>query len=253
MESSGATGSISCRLNQKRHYKDADFVVIAFQIGSYMNLVRSRISGVKRRGSSLNHRRHWPRRYYALAARPAPPGVCRMYWCPNATIAVYVILAIDTWAMYEEMPHQTSRFACHSVQGTAEELARDINLDYSDLRYTCAGINHAAYYLALSGKNRKWWVHRYLSRSTWSLWRGQAPKPGIYHNGRCTNLVRYEMFKELGYFCLTESSWTFFGIHPLLYQAESPLIERYKVPLDEYPKLANVEQIADWKRDLQKF
>ena len=35
MESSGATGSISCHLNQKEALQDADFVVIAFQIGGY--------------------------------------------------------------------------------------------------------------------------------------------------------------------------------------------------------------------------
>jgi alpha-galactosidase/6-phospho-beta-glucosidase family protein len=38
---------------------------------------------------------------------------------------------------------------CHSVQGTAEELARDLDLDPADLRYRCAGINHMAFYLSL--------------------------------------------------------------------------------------------------------
>ncbi len=34
---------------------------------------------------------------------------------------------------------------------------------------------------------------------------GQAPKPNIHGNTRCQNIVRYEMFKKLGYF-VTESS-----------------------------------------------
>lgn len=40
----------------------------------------------------------------------------------------------------------------HSVQGTAEELVRDLDLDYADLRYTCAGINHMTSYLTLEKK-----------------------------------------------------------------------------------------------------
>ncbi|MFW1568070.1 alpha-glucosidase/alpha-galactosidase, partial [Vibrio parahaemolyticus] len=35
MESAGATGTISSYLNQKEALRDADFVVIAFQIGGY--------------------------------------------------------------------------------------------------------------------------------------------------------------------------------------------------------------------------
>ena len=34
---------------------------------------------------------------------------------------------------------------------------------------------------------------------------GQAPKPNLHGNTRCQNIVRYEMFKKLGYF-VTESS-----------------------------------------------
>ena len=36
---------------------------------------------------------------------------------------------------------------CHSVQGTAEMLARWIGADMKDVTYTCAGINHQAFYL----------------------------------------------------------------------------------------------------------
>lgn len=35
MNSAGATGTISCHLDQKEALQDADFVVIAFQIGGY--------------------------------------------------------------------------------------------------------------------------------------------------------------------------------------------------------------------------
>ena len=36
---------------------------------------------------------------------------------------------------------------CHSVQGTAEMLAKWIGAEEKQVRYTCAGINHQAFYL----------------------------------------------------------------------------------------------------------
>src|SRR5690606_12066860 len=36
---------------------------------------------------------------------------------------------------------------CHSVQGTAEMLARWIGAPMDEITYTCAGINHMAWYL----------------------------------------------------------------------------------------------------------
>ncbi len=65
-------------------------------------------------------------------------------------------MAMNTWAMCEKYPHIKQVGLCHSVQGTAEELAqKDLDLDYADLRYTCAGINHMAYYPSHLEENRK--------------------------------------------------------------------------------------------------
>ncbi|MDI4702974.1 hypothetical protein MJI37_35970, partial [Salmonella enterica subsp. enterica serovar Cerro] len=47
---------------------------------------------------------------------------------------------------------------------------------------------------------------------------GQAPKPNIHGNERCQNIVRYEMFKKLGYF-VTESS-EHFGLNIVHVPAE---------------------------------
>jgi alpha-galactosidase len=70
--------------------------------------------------------------------------------CPDATMLNYVNpMAMNTWAMYARYPHIKQVGLCHSVQGTAEELARDLDLDPADLRYRCAGINHMAFYLSL--------------------------------------------------------------------------------------------------------
>ncbi|MGY3688123.1 alpha-galactosidase [Vibrio coralliilyticus] len=257
MNSAGATGTISCHLDQKEALQDADFVVIAFQIGGYEPCTVTDFEVCKRHGLEQT-----------IADTLGPGGIMRSLrtiphlWsvcedmkqvCPDATMLNYVNpMAMNTWAMYEKYPEIKQVGLCHSVQGTAEELARDLDLDYADLRYTCAGINHMAYYLTLEKKDEQGnYVDIYPDLLD-AFERGEAPKPGLHHDGRCTNLVRYEMFKKLGYF-VTESSEHFAEYTPYFIKPNRPdLIERYKVPIDEYPKRC-VEQIAAWKQDLEDY
>ncbi|KJY77420.1 alpha-galactosidase [Vibrio coralliilyticus] len=257
MNSAGATGTISCHLDQKEALQDADFVVIAFQIGGYEPCTVTDFEVCKRHGLEQT-----------IADTLGPGGIMRSLrtiphlWsvcedmkqvCPDATMLNYVNpMAMNTWAMYEKYPEIKQVGLCHSVQGTAEELARDLDLDYVDLRYTCAGINHMAYYLSLEKKDEQGnYVDIYPDLLD-AFERGEAPKPGLHHDGRCTNLVRYEMFKKLGYF-VTESSEHFAEYTPYFIKPNRPdLIERYKVPIDEYPKRC-VEQIAAWKQDLEDY
>ena len=61
------------------------------------------------------------------------------------------------------------------------------------------------------------------------------------------NLVRYEVFKRLGYF-VTESSEHFSEYVPWFIKRDRPdLIEKYNVPLDEYIRRCE-NQIAGWER-----
>ncbi|QIJ82985.1 alpha-glucosidase/alpha-galactosidase [Vibrio coralliilyticus OCN008] len=257
MNSAGATGTISCHLEQKEALQDADFVVIAFQIGGYEPCTVTDFEVCKRHGLEQT-----------IADTLGPGGIMRSLrtiphlWsvcedmkqvCPDATMLNYVNpMAMNTWAMYEKYPEIKQVGLCHSVQGTAEELARDLDLDYADLRYTCAGINHMAYYLTLEKKDEQGNYVDIYPDLLGAFERGEAPKPGLHHDGRCTNLVRYEMFKKLGYF-VTESSEHFAEYTPYFIKPNRPdLIERYKVPIDEYPKRC-VEQIAAWKQDLEDY
>ena len=43
---------------------------------------------------------------------------------------------------------------CHSVQGTAMQLADDIGVPFEEINYLCAGINHMAFYLRFERKRR---------------------------------------------------------------------------------------------------
>ena len=68
--------------------------------------------------------------------------------CPDAIMLQYVNpMAINTWAIAEKFPKIRQVGLCHSVQGTALELARDLDIPFEEIRYRAAGINHMAFYL----------------------------------------------------------------------------------------------------------
>lgn len=257
MESAGANGTITCHTDQKSALKDADFVVVAFQIGGYEPCTVTDFEVCKRHGLEQT-----------IADTLGPGGIMRALrtvphlWqicadmtdvCPDATMLNYVNpMAMNTWAMYARYPHIKQVGLCHSVQGTAEELAHDLSIDPSLLRYRCAGINHMAFYLSLEKKDSHGDYVSIYPDLLAAYARGDAPRKNSHGNPRCENIVRYEMFKKLGYF-VTESSEHFAEYTPWFIKPGRPdLIERYKVPLDEYPKRC-VEQIATWHKELAEY
>jgi alpha-galactosidase len=68
-------------------------------------------------------------------------------YCPDATMLNYT----NPMAMLCRIMQRASNIKltglCHSVQGTAMMLARWIGAPFSEITYTCAGINHMAWYL----------------------------------------------------------------------------------------------------------
>jgi alpha-galactosidase len=161
-------------------------------------------------------------------------------------------MAMNTWAIYARYPHIKQVGLCHSVQGTAEELARDLDLDPASLRYRCAGINHMAFYLSLEKKQPDGSYVSIYPELLQAYAEKRAPKPNMHGNPRCQNIVRYEMFKKLGYF-VTESSEHFAEYTPwFIKPGREDLLERYQVPLDEYPKRC-VEQLETWHKELAEY
>jgi len=159
-------------------------------------------------------------------------------------------MAINTWAIAAKYPAIRQVGLCHSVQGTASELARDLAIPIENIRYRAAGINHMAFYLDFEeimadGSHRD--LYPDLNRA---YAEGRAPKPGW--NPRCPNRVRYEMMTRLGYF-VTESSEHFAEYTPwFIKDGRADLIERFGIPLDEYPKRC-VEQIARWEKQAEDY
>ena len=70
--------------------------------------------------------------------------------CPDAPMLNYTNpMAMIMWAVLEAT-NISGVGLCHSVQGTSKQLANYMGVDYDNLRYLVAGINHMAWFLELS-------------------------------------------------------------------------------------------------------
>jgi len=156
--------------------------------------------------------------------------------CPNVTFLNYVNpMVMNSWAISRASKIKTVGL-CHSVQDTAEQLARAIGVPVEEINYLCAGINHMAFYLRFERKTKDG-VENLYPRIRQVVEEGRVPE---------WNQVRYEMFTRLGYF-VTESSEHFAEYVPWFIKRERPdLIKRFNVPLDEYIRRCEV-QIATWE------
>jgi alpha-galactosidase len=149
-----------------------------------------------------------------LRTSPVMLDICRdIYkYAPNALVLNYTNpMAMLCQTIQMEIPELVITGLCHSVQGTASMLAGWVDANTKDFTYTCAGINHQAFYLdfKVNGKD------------AYPALRKAVENPEIYN----IEIVRNEMSKQLGYY-VTESSG-----HNLEYNAwfrkRPDLIEKY--------------------------
>jgi alpha-galactosidase len=251
----GASATVETFSDQRRALDKADFVVVAFQIGGYEPCTVTDFEVPKRYGlrQTIADTLGVGGIMRGLRTVPHLWKICEdmRAVCPNAIMLQYVNpMAMNTWASSQKYPDIRQVGLCHSVQGTAMELAHDLDLAYEEIRYRAAGINHMAFYLEFE--------HRQPDGSYRDLYpdlvagyrQGRAPKPGW--NPRCPNKVRYEMLTRLGYF-VTESSEHFAEYTPyFIKEGRDDLIEKFAIPLDEYPKRC-IEQIARWKSQADEY
>jgi alpha-galactosidase len=113
-------------------------------------------------------------------------------YCPQAVLLNYTNPMAMLCGAIQRQTFIPVTGLCHSVQGTAMMLAEWIGAKYEDITYTCAGINHQAFYLKYEWKG----VDAYpLIR------KAITERPEIYN----TEQVRNEMYLHLDYYP-TESS-----------------------------------------------
>lgn len=177
----------------------------------------------------------------ALRTIPVMLDMCRdmeEVSSPDLTFLNYVNpMCMNTWAVTRATKVKTVGL-CHSVQGTAEQIATDINVPIGEINYLCAGINHMAFYLKFErgGEDLYPLIRNVVSEGRVPDW----------------NRVRYEMLTRLGYF-VTESSEHFSEYCPYFIRRDRPdLAERFNVPLDEYIRRCE-NQIEGWHKMKAEF
>lgn len=131
--------------------------------------------------------------FRALRTIPVILGIVKDMerYCPGAILLNYTNpMSMLCRAMQRESFIKLSGL-CHSVQGTATMLADWISAPHNEITYTCAGINHLAWYIKYEWKGK----------DAYPLIHQAVEKPEIYNK----EIVRNELFKHLGYY-VTESS-----------------------------------------------
>jgi alpha-galactosidase len=252
----GAKAVVETHTDQRRALEGADFVVVAFQIGGYEPCTVTDFEVPKKYGlrQTIADTLGVGGIMRGLRTVPHLWAICEdmLAVCPEAIMLQYVNpMAINTWAIAEKYPAIRQVGLCHSVQGTAWELARDLDIPVSEIRYRAAGIKHMAFYLTFEHRQPDG-SHKNLYPDLLRGYReGRFPKPSHW-NARCPNKVRYEMLTRLGYF-VTESSEHFAEYTPyFIKEGREDLIEKFGIPLDEYPKRC-IEQIDRWKEQAKAY
>ena len=236
-----ARPTITAHTERRAALADADYVINTIQVGGYRpstvidfevpkrHHLRQTIADTLGVGGIMR----------ALRTIPVLRDLCRDMEavCPAAWLLNYTNpMAMNCWALSRLTPIRTVGL-CHSVQGTAMQLAYDIGVPYRDITYLAAGINHLAFYLRFErhGEDLYPLIRKVVTD-------GRVPD---------NNRVRYEMLSRLGYF-VTESSEHFAEYTPYFIRRDRPdLIERYNVPLDEY--ISRCEFMDKFWGDMKAF
>ena len=150
VDQGGYLAKVETTLNRQEALRDADYVMVTILAGA-TDVWRHDIEIPARYGVDINvgDTRGPSGIFRALRTIPVMLEIARdmEQLCPRATMLNYTNpMAMLCRAIQRETSIQMTGL-CHSVQGTAEMLAGWIGSPMEEVTYTCAGINHMAWYL----------------------------------------------------------------------------------------------------------
>ncbi|HXF60503.1 MAG TPA: alpha-glucosidase/alpha-galactosidase, partial [Caldilineaceae bacterium] len=186
---------VEATMDRAEALRDADFVVVTILAGG-LDVWRHDIEIPKKYGvdTNIGDTRGPSGIFRALRTIPVMLEIARDMerYCPAAVMLNYTNpMVMLCRAMQRETTIQLTGL-CHSVQGTAEMLARWIGAPMEEITYTCAGINHMAWYLE----------YKWKGQDAYPLIRQAiCERPEVYNE----EIVRNEMFLALDHY-VTESS-----------------------------------------------
>jgi len=229
--------------NRKEALRDADFVVNAIQVGFYDPCtiidfeipkkygLRQTIADTLGIGGIMRGLRTIP--VVADFAKDMEEV------CPNALFLNYTNpMSIITGYMQRYTNIKTIGL-CHSVQICSYHLLKDLGMEdkLEGRRELIAGINHMGWLLKIEDKD---------GNDLYPEIRRRAAKKNA--SEKHNDMVRYDYIKNLGYYC-TESSEHNAEYNPFYIKSKYPeLIERFNIPLDEYPRRC-INQINGWEKE----
>lgn len=186
---------VETTLNRQDALKDADYVMVTILAGA-TDIWRHDIEIPARYGIDINvgDTRGPSGIFRALRTIPVMLEIARDMerLCPAATMLNYTNpMVMLCRAIHRETSIQMTGL-CHSVQGTAEMLANWIGSPMEEITYTCAGINHMAWYLDFKWKGKD--AYPLIRKAI-------LERPVVYNEEQ----VRNEMFLAFDHY-VTESS-----------------------------------------------
>ena len=242
----GGYGKIECYLgveNRKEALRGADFVINAIQVGGYDPCTIIDFEIPKKYGlqQTIGDTLGIGGIMRALRTIPVMEDFAHDMEevCPDALLMNYTNpMAMLTGYMQRYTGANTIGL-CHSVQVCAESLLKELGMEdkLEGHKELIAGINHMGWLLELKDKNG---VDLYPEV--------KAKVAAKLADPDCKNKVRLDYINHFGYYC-TESSEHNAEYNPFYIKSKYPeLIERYNIPLDEYPRRC-INQIDAWKKE----
>ncbi len=227
-------------LDRTEAFTGADFVVNAIQVGGYEPCTVTDFEIPKKYGlrQTIADTLGIGGIFRALRTIPVMKGYAddMERLCPDALLLNYTNpMAMLTGYMQRYTRIKTVGL-CHSVQACAKGLLEllDMGEYVGKCRWEIAGINHQAWLLRITDLE---------GRDLYPEIKRRALSPDYNKDGG--DLVRLEIMRRFGYY-VTESSEHTAEYTPYFIKSRYPaLIDRFKVPLDEYPRRC-VNQINGW-------
>ncbi|SYX84851.1 alpha-glucosidase/alpha-galactosidase [Paenibacillus alvei] len=237
LSTTGSTCSVVAYTDRKEALRGAKYVVNAIQVGGYDPCtitdfeipkkygLRQTIADTLGIGGIFRNLRTIP---VMLDFAQDMQEVCPDAWFLNYTNPMAVLTNVmNTYGGIKTVG------LCHSVQVCVPWLFHDLGIDSEGVSAKIAGINHMAWLLEVTRNGEDLYPE---------IKRLALEKQKTKH----TDMVRYELMFKFGYY-VTESSEHNAEYHPYFIKKQYPeLIEKYNIPLDEYPRRC-INQIEGWK------
>ena len=206
VEDKGWGAKIESTLDRREALKGADYVIITIEVGgldAYLNDIKIPDKyGINQNvGDTIG-----PGGVFrALRTVPVFLDICKDMekLCPDAYLLNYTNpMAINCWAM-NKVSKIKKVGLCHSVQGTAKQLASYMQIPHKELSWWVAGINHMAWFLELKWKGEDAYpILRKVAKDK-NLWDRVTED---YKKFGMKDIVRFKIMEHFGYF-VTESPY----------------------------------------------